>query len=464
MHSPIMPSIGRRQMLRLGCLGLAGVNLPRLLWADAKNRIDGSRPRADACILVFLNGGPSHLDMWDMKPEAPLEIRGEFQPIATSLPGVRFCEHLPRLARHMHRSALVRSAHHLIGHAHGAAVYTALTGHDRGDTTMITPTGPNDYPSIGSMTTLLRPPERLTVPFVNLPYATTEGVGGPPQAGFFGGLLGKGQDPLCILKDPNAPDFKVPDLSLPPDVATERLLRRHSLQGKIDGRFAERTSRGAAGMEEFRERAFSLLRSTETQRAFRISDEPAQTRDRYGRNIYGQSVLLARRLIEAGTRVVSIAWAPDANATWDTHWDHVNRLKNELLPPLDMALGSLLDDLVERGLFEKTLVVVMGEFGRAPKIQAVNEPTMPITLIPGRTHWPFCYSLFLAGGGIKPGFVHGASDKIGAYPVEKPVIPADIIATIYEALGIPHATEFHDVANRPYPLVPGGEPIWDLLG
>jgi uncharacterized protein (DUF1501 family) len=170
-------------------------------------------------------------------------------------------------------------------------------------------------------------------------------------------------------------------------------------------------------------------------------------------------VLLARRLIEAGTRAVSIAWAPDANATWDTHWDHVNRLKNELLPPLDMALSSLINDLVERGLFERTLLVVMGEFGRAPKISEV--PGYPL---PGRTHWPFCYSVFLAGGGIKPGFVYGASDKIGAYPADKPVIPADVIATIYEALGIPHTFEFRDTSSRPYALVPGGgQPLMELL-
>ena len=216
-------------------------------------------------------------------------------------------------------------------------------------------------------------------------------------------------------------------------------------------------------MDTFRERAFSLLTSPTTQRAFQISQEPDRVRDAYGRNIYGQSFLLARRLIEAGTRVVTIAWSPDANATWDTHWDHVNRLKNELLPPLDMGLASLLDDLVDRGMFERTLVVVMGEFGRTPKIMTVNDPSMPITSIPGRSHWPFCYSLYMAGGGIKAGFVYGASDKIGAFPADKPVIPAQIIATIYRALGIPNTFEFRDPLNRPYLLVPWAEPILDML-
>jgi len=458
MHLLNQTSITRRRLLESVGFGFAGVTLPKLLWADGERRVNGSAARADHCILIFLNGGPSHLDMWDPKPDAPQDIRGEFDPIATSLPGVQFSEHLPRMARHMHRSALIRSAHHLIGHAHGAAVYTAITGHDRGDTTMITPTGPNDYPAIGSVATHLRPPEELMVPFVNLPYTTTEGIGGPPQAGFFGGMLGKGLDPLCVFKDPNAPDFKVPDLSLPSDVAADRLSRRQSLQETIDVQFAGRRTRGVAGVEGFRERAFNLLSSSATQRAFQISEEPARTRDAYGRNIYGQSVLLARRLIEAGTRVVSVPWAPDANATWDTHWDHVNRLKNELLPPLDMALGSLLDDLVERDLFDRTLVVVMGEFGRSPRIMEV-----PGYALPGRTHWPFCYSLFMAGGGIKPGYVHGASDKIGGVPIDKPVIPADVIATIYSALGIPHTFEFHDSLNRPFALVPWGEPIQDML-
>src|SRR5207245_1333773 len=204
------------------------------------------------------------------------------------------------------------------------------------------------------------PPERLTAPCVLLPYATTEGINGPPQAGFFGGMLGKGHDPLVVLKDPNAPDFSVPELSLPADVATDRLSRRRTLLGAMDGQFGART---VAGMDGFRERAFRLLSSPATQLAFQLHREPAKVRDAYGRNIYGQSVLLARRLIEAGTRVVSVSWAPDANATWDTHGDNFNKLKRELLPQLDAAVSSLLTDLGNRGRLERTLVVVMGEFG-----------------------------------------------------------------------------------------------------
>jgi hypothetical protein len=447
------PPITRRRLLQAGSLGLVGVTLPRLLQADSVRRAAGTRARADACILVFLDGGPSHLDMWDIKPDAPAEIRGEFKPIETSLPGVPFSEHLPRLARHVHRCALIRSAHHSVNNAHAAAVYTALTGHDRGDTTVAIGTGPNDFPAIGSITGLMRPPENPIVPFVSLPYMTQEGRGGPPQPGFFGGILGKAHDPLFVLKDPNAADFSIPELALPGDVGTDRLSRRKALQATIDARFEKRESRSLAGMDGFQEQAFRLLSSPATQRAFQLGQEPDRVRDAYGRNIYGQSVLLARRLIEAGTRVISIAWAPDANATWDTHGGNFAKLKGELLPQLDMAVASLLDDLVARGMLERTLVVVMGEFGRSPKVNGAA----------GRDHWNFCYSLMLAGGGIKRGFIYGASDRTGAYPADRPVVPAEIVATIYEALGIPHTLEFRDSVNRPYVLVPWGDPIVEMF-
>jgi uncharacterized protein (DUF1501 family) len=231
------------------------------------------------------------------------------------------------------------------------------------------------------------------------------------------------------------------------------LSRRDALRGAVDTRFTARESRVLAGMDGFQQRAVDLLSSPATQRAFQLHREPAKVREAYGRNIYGQSVLLARRLIEAGTRVVSIAWAPDANATWDTHAGNFVKLKRELLPQLDMAVGSLLDDLVERGLLARTLVVVMGEFGRTPKVNAMA----------GRDHWNFCYSLVLAGGGMKQGFVYGASDKIGAYPAENALKPAEIVASIYEALGISPTLEIRDAAGRPYVLVPWGAPVSDLF-
>jgi hypothetical protein len=434
-------------LLEVGGVSLLGLSLPRLLRAAAA----GPTPRADACILVFLNGGPSHLDMWDLKPDAPAEVRGEFKPIPSSLPGVPLCEHLPRLARHLHRCTLVRSAHHSVNNAHASAVYVSLTGHDRGDATVAVGAGPNDYPAVGSVLGMCRPPRTPVAPFVSLPYVTAEGRGGPPQPGFFGGLLGRQRDPLFVLRDPNAPDFALPELSPGGDLDPERLdarktlLNRLGLRGRADRRLQE--------MDGFQARAFDLLTSAATRQAFRLEREPLAVREAYGRNIYGQSVLLARRLVEAGTRAVCVSWAPDANATWDTHGDNFKKLKGELLPQLDAAVGSLLTDLAERGLLGRTLVVVMGEFGRSPKVNAAA----------GRDHWNYCYSLLLAGGGVKGGFVYGASDKIGGLPSQNPVRPADVVATIYDCLGLPPDLEFQDRQQRPYQLVPWGRPVRELL-
>jgi hypothetical protein len=430
-------------MLRIGSLGVLGLNLPQLLRADEARKGQAVAAKADACILIFLDGGPSHLDMWDMKPGAPAEIRGPFKPMATSVPGIRLSEHLPRLAEHAHRCAVIRSAHHSVNNSHAAAVYCSLTGHDRGEAGG--GAKPTDYAAIGSVTGLVRPPERPVVPFVSLPYITAEGAGGPPQPGFFGGWLGRTCDPLFVLRNPNAPDFAIPELTPQPGLDSVRMdRRRHLLGGLADA---------PGDMSAFQARAFDLLTSTATQQAFRLDCEPPRVRDAYGRNIYGQSVLLARRLIEAGTRVVSISWAPDANATWDTHGNNFNKLQNELLPQLDAAVASLLADLSSRGRLERTLVVVMGEFGRSPKINPAA----------GRDHWNFCYSILLAGGGIRPGIVYGSSDPIGAHPRTNPVTPAEIVATIYHCLGIPAELELHDNLNRPYVLVPWGAAIDELL-
>lgn len=439
---PARPS--RRQMLQVGGVSLLGLSLPRLMAADASRTHSA---RADACIVIFLNGGPSHLDMWDMKPDAPAEVRGPFKPIVTTAPGVQLSEHLPRLARQVHRATIVRGVHHSVNNAHAAAVYTALTGHDRGDATVAVGASPNDTPAIGSVVGLLRPPVRPVVSYVSMPYMTQEGAGGPPQPGFFGGLLGRNRDPLFVLRDPNAANFELPELGLGVDPTRlddrRRLLLRHAASGSVPMR----------EMAGFQGRAFDLLASPATRQAFRLDAEPLALRERYGRNIYGQSVLLARRLIEAGSRVASISWAPDANATWDTHGQNFVKLKDTLLPQLDMAVSSLLDDLHDRGMLERTLVVVMGEFGRTPKINPAA----------GRDHWNFCYSLMLAGGGIKAGYVHGASDRIGARPSRNPVLPGDIVATIYHCLGIEPDTEITDRLARPFLLVPSGGVIRELL-
>lgn len=446
--------MSRRHLLQIGGLGLAGLTLPRLLSAQHQRTAADPEPRADACILLFLNGGPSHLDMWDMKPSAPDGIRGEFSPIDSSLPGVQVCEHLPRLATQMHRATLVRSMHHSVNNSHAAAVYVALTGHDRGE--LGGGTQPSDNPSLGSVMQLLRPPTAAVVPHVTLPYITKEGAGGPPQPGFFGGYLGAAYDPLFVLRDPNAADFGVPELTLLADVSAERLAYRRTLFSGLDAELERGDGRATVdAMDAFQQRALGLLTSVECQRAFRISDEDAATRDRYGRNIYGQSVLLARRLVEAGTRLVTVSWAPDANATWDTHGNNFRGLRNTLLPQLDAACSSLMEDLTQRGMLDRTLVAVMGDFGRTPKINGNAA---------GRDHWNFCYSLMLAGGGVRAGQVIGASDKIGAFPAAEPLTPGDIVATMYHLLGVRADRELYDALGRPHRLVPQGDVVPALIG
>ncbi len=441
----------RREFLRVGALGAAGLSLPRLLAAGAK----GFATRADSCLIIFLNGGPSHLDMWDMKPDAPREIRGEFRPIATTVPGIQLSEHLPRLARQMHRATLVRSMNHSVNNSHAAAVYAALTGHDRGE--FGGGARPGDHPGMGAVLAKLRPAQAARLPYVSLPYKTQEGAGGPLQPGFLAGFIGARHDPFWVLEDPNLPNFRVQDLTPPEGMAAARMAGRDDLLRGLDRALVDRQSGGRAAFEEmsqFQRRAYDLLTADATRRAFELHREPAAARDAYGRNIYGQSVLLARRLIEAGTRFVTMSWAPDANATWDTHGGNFKKLKGTLLPQFDAACASLLEDLHQRGLLARTLVAVLGDFGRTPRINNNNA---------GRDHWNACYSVMLAGGGIKGGFVHGASDRTGSLPAEQPTSPGDIIATLYHLLGVDPRTDLHDNHNRPHMLVPHGRVLDELI-
>nr|MCH9775072.1 DUF1501 domain-containing protein [Planctomycetota bacterium] len=381
----------------------------------------------------------------------PIEIRGEFNPIATSLNGVNVCEHLPRLARQMHRATLVRSMNHSVNNAHAAAVYAALTGHDRGE--LGGGAKPDDHPSPGSVLAKLRPTPTGSLPYITLPYKTKEGAGGPLQPGFLAGFMGAAYDPFWVVDDPNKPDFHVRNLALPEGLALDRMNARRGLLASLDHGLGKETNRSLSSMNDFQRQAFDLLTSNQAQRAFKLDEESASTRDRYGRNIYGQSVLLARRLIEARTRVVTMSWAPDANATWDTHGQNFKKLKTNLLPQFDAACSSLIEDLAERGLLERTLVAVLGDFGRTPKIN--NNA--------GRDHWNSCYSIMLLGGGIKAGSVYGASDRSGAVPLHSPVSPGDIVATIYRLLGVDHHHVLYDKLERPHTVVPQARLIPELM-
>lgn len=440
-------AISRRNMLQIGAIGALNLGLPQLLHADAQ-RSGKELARADSCILVFLNGGPSHLDMWDMKPDLPKELRSEFQPVATTVPGVQVCEHLPRLARLMHHCTLVRSVHH-DQVAHAPAVYTAMTGVKSDVRAGLLGAKPTDHPAIGSVLGWHRPPHSLVLPYVLMPYHTAEGAGEPPQPGFTAGWLGSARDPLLVRHSGKGDEFTMPALSLGADMPTARALHRHRLLDRLN----QAGIPAAEAMGSLQARACDLLTSPAAQRAFQIEQEPLATRESYGRNIYGQSLLLARRLVEAGTRLACISWAPDANATWDTHGGNFTKLKDTLLPPFDTGIAALLTDLLERGLLERTLVVVMGEIGRTPKINGNA----------GRDHWEKCYTVLFAGGGTKGGHVHGSSDKHGAYPRSNPVGAADIIATIYQSLGVSLDLELHDRLSRPLALVPGGTPVADIF-
>jgi hypothetical protein len=461
--------ISRRGWLQLGGVGMLGLSLPALLRAEdsRKPAPKGRKPgRAKACIILWLAGGPSQPDMWDMKPDAPVEIRGEFKPIATTVPGIQMCEHLPRVARQAHHVTVIRSAHHQVGHAHCAAAYFVLSGDNRGDTFINFGAGPNDHPGIGAVLARLRPPERLIVPFVTAPYVMTEGIGGPPSPGIYGGWMGHAYDPFEVNRhrgdkeDPNSPDFGFPDLTLRAEVDPRRLDGRRGLLDQVNAQTDALQRSGAARvMDDYQQRAFALLTSAETRRAFDLSREPAALRARYGRNSYGQSCLLARRLVEAGTRMVLVRWAPDCNATWDTHGTIANQppafnvLKGTLLPQLDNGLGTLLEDLQLRGLLDETLVVVMGEFGRSPKVNPWA----------GRDHWPRCYSVLLAGGGVRGGHIYGKSGRVGDDPSEDPVTPHDVVATLYTLLGIAPETELPDNLGRPIRIGGPGKAIQGVM-
>ncbi len=411
----------RRELLRLGAAGLVGLGFPPARRAEAaKVKCEGDA--ADSCILLFLGGGPSHLDIWDMKPDAPAEIRGPYVPIRTSVPGTHLTEHLPRLAKRAHQYALIRSVQGCTS-VHGPAAYVALTGH----ATVREPTrrpAADDQPALGSV--IARRRAATAIPYVWLPFNPTDQ--GFPLSGLGGGWLGRAYDPWFILQDPNEDEFHVPGLMLGEGHGGRLAERRRLLEALDKGVGWLTAAPEMRAMADHQEKALSLLTSSAVRQAFRIDREAEAVREAYGRNTFGQSVLLARRLIEAGTRVVCVAYSGDINdnSKWDTHESH-NNLREFLLPELDMALSSLIGELADRGRLGRTLVVVTGEFGRGPKAKGGG----------GRDHWHRCYTVLLAGGGTKGGLVYGSSDKIGATPSTNPVTAADVVATVYHCLGIP---------------------------
>lgn len=436
--------IGRRQWLRLGGLGAVGFHLAELLRAGEIESPRGPAP-IRSCILIFYYGGPSHLDTWDMKPKAPREVRGEFRPIATNVPGIHVSEHMPHSARVVDRLAIVRSVHHPMTN-HNAAAFAALSGRSpaKGDLELLA-NDRNDPPCLGSTLShgLTGRPGMPT--FVALPHVMYNVVKLPGQVA---GFLGSQHDPFQVASDPNAVGFRLDELELPGDVPIGRLEGRESLlRGVADPLSRSAGASPARDFEGYRSRAVGLIRSEAVRRAFRLGAEDPRTRDRYGRTTHGQSVLLARRLVEAGVRFVTV-YDHQSNgqlANWDSHANVFPRHKDDLLPPADRAFAALIDDLTCRGLLDSTLVIAAGEFGRTPKINGTA----------GRDHWPFCYTAVLAGGGIRGGTVLGSSDKLGAYPETDGVTPGDLAATLFWRFGLDPASEILDLDGRPYRLADG---------
>jgi hypothetical protein len=435
----------RRAWLCRTCLGAFGLSLADLLRAGAPGRT----PAARSCILFLLHGGPSQLDTWDMKPSAPAEVRGEFRPVATSVPGLHVCEHLPRLARVAHLVTVVRSMTHTAIN-HNTATYTVTTGQPPPrDLIAFTPSE-NDFPHLGAQVTYKSPARRPLPTAVSLPDPVTDGPYTTP--GQNGGFLGAGPAPFRVLGDPNDDGFRVDGLADEP----ERLAGRKALLELLDRRPGRLASDPAVGqLDEHQRRALALLASDETRRAFDLHREPERVRERYGRHKYGQALLLARRLVEAGVRLVTVYWGGKVNNPmpyWDTHFNNNRRLKEELLPPFDQCFPAFLEDLRARGLLESTLVIATGEFGRTPRFgqftgNGVNET--------GRDHWSRCYSLLLAGGPAPGGRVLGRSDRFAAYPADDPYTPQDLCATVLHALGVNPADEVRDAFGRKVPLSTG---------
>jgi uncharacterized protein (DUF1501 family) len=440
MHSQQpRPGIGwtRREVLRAGSLFPFGVGLLDVLAPRASAARKG---RAKSVILLFMWGGPSHLDTWDPKPTAPQDIRGLFQSIPTTVPELRIGEYFPLLAARAGQYAVVRSMTHT-DPAHLSPVHHLFTGHIAAKPNSDDdPARRTDAPCLGAVVQKVLPSAGAVPAAVALPWAVSHPAApGGVAPGQHGGWLGTGFDPFLVTGNPNSPEFAVAGLTAPADVASSRLQGRAALLRRL-----EQTAEPRGGYSTLQSRALDLLLAPTTARAFDLSRETPALRDRYGRHPHGQSCLLARRLIEAGSRLVTVNWPDDGQTFWDTHGKNFPSLKDRLMPPADRAFSALLDDLSARGLLDETLVVWVGEFGRTPRVEKG-----------GRQHWPHCYSAVLAGGGIQGGVVYGGSDKHGAYPADRPVSPADLTATVYHALGIDPATEIHDPTGRPWKLADG---------
>lgn len=460
----------RREWLYLGGLAPAALALPQVLASEsrgAETRTSGLRRKAKSCLIIFMEGGPSHLDLWDMKPEAPLEVRGEFQPIRTTVPGLHVCEHLPLLARQMHRVALVRSMRHAITD-HNAGTYYSLTGRSPVEGgKLIVANSPTNFPPYGAVLAKLRPTGGPLPDFVHIPEYQSNN--GHDIAGQSAGFLGARYDPF-VSGDPSLKNYRLPGLAPRKDLPEGRLRQRSELLARLDRPLAGiADDPKMARADIFTRRALEMISSATVRRAFDLSREPLRLREKYGTDLgsdrsiearkfgglphLGQCMLLARRLIEAGVRLVTLITGRRIDQAWDTHRDHFPLLKRSLCPPFDRAASALLEDLAERGLLDETLVVFVGEFGRTPKLGQVTSGAG--AAYNGRDHWPYCYTVLFAGAGVPGGAILGESDNQGGEPKTQAYTPEDLAATIYALMGISAETEIRDPLDRPYALALG---------
>jgi len=469
-HATMCDGVTRREVLRAGAISTLGLSLPQFIEAQSR----GSQPDgpAKAVILVNLLGGPSHIDMFDMKPDAPAEIRGEFQPIDTTVPGLQVCEHLPKTAGTMHLSTVIRTHTHLYN-THSP--YNMLTGYS-GPVVVNNVAKPTDHPSMGAVMQYAGFRSQGVPPYLWMPSHPGHSQG-KHRAGPYGGFLGRQYDPVFTKYDAHFenntegrnsranPPTPIADPTMPlldklPPITLDRLNRRRTLLEQLDEqRSGLDASRVADNLNDYQRQAYDLLTSGKTREAFDLSKESPRVRRRYGRNLFGSCMLTARRLVEAGSRFVGLTTESALNGgigagQWDTHANNFRLLKNFNLPVLDQNYSALIEDLQERGLLDSTLVVVMGEMGRTPKVNENHG---------GRDHWTQCGFILLTGGGVRQGMVYGKSDKQGAWPLENPVSSADHVATIYQLLGLNPQMKVPDQAGNPVPIALHGRPIMDVI-
>ncbi len=468
----------RREFMRLGGAGLLGLSLADILRLQAEQpKGTGPAPgqpkngwgSAKQVLMIYLQGGPSHIDIWDPKPDAPSNVRGDFKPIRTKVPGIQLSEVMPKLAQQIDRATLIRSMSYTPAGLfnHTAAIYQIMTGYtpDRvSPSGQLEPPAPNDFPHMGAQIARLKPLDIPMLPFVMLPRPLQESnvIGKGGTAGF----LGAAYDPYYFYQDP-AKGINLDDLTLRKEVSKESLDRRSTLLKAVNDTMPEMEKAVEKyALDRYYQKAFDLVSSGRARDSFDLAKEKDTLRDKYGRHTFGQGLLLARRLLESGTRFVQMNWPAVANGdptvdAWDTHAANFGPLRNLHCPKLDSGLSALLEDLDERGLLKETLVVALGEFGRSPRLGVstsgnTNSPD-------GRDHWPYCYTALIAGAGIRRGALYGKSDATGSSPIETPVHPTQIVATVYHALGIDPHTIVMNHLNQPRELVQA-EPVTALFG